>query len=25
MLIHLPGRLPGAKYQNPDGTVSAAP
>ena len=23
MLIHLPGRLPGAKYQNPDGTVSA--
>lgn len=24
MLIHLPGRLPGAKYQNPDGTVSAA-
>lgn len=24
MLIHLPGRLPGAKYQNPDGTISAA-
>ncbi len=23
MLIHLPGRLPGAKYTNPDGTVTA--
>ncbi len=24
LLIYLPGRVPGAKYQNPDGTVSAA-
>ncbi len=24
MLIHLPGRLPGAKYRNPDGTMGVA-
>jgi preprotein translocase SecF subunit len=24
LLIHLPGRLPGAKYQNPEGAAGAA-
>jgi preprotein translocase subunit SecF len=24
MLIHLPGRLPGAKYTNPEGAAEAA-